>query len=442
MPGGGVCYRAAVLSVCLTFALAATPQQPAGRDLGAFLARAVDQPTPAARRDAADRLAEQPGVSLDDWLAACAAFGRFEPRDDGPTRQTVDLQVLDQVESTEVFLYVPKGYVPGRPAPLLLWGHGAGGNGAREYLLWQQAADRAGMFVLAITEVSKVPGWGSTPRERAAELAALRWARRQVDVDENAIFVGGWSRGGHMTWDLMLRWPDLWAGAVAVVGGPRIQLGPTNNLRYLENVAQLPIRDLQGSRDDPLLLLNLHLAFARLQKWGAPDALLHEFPDRGHDADLSVVDWDVFFQRRREPRPARVVRVAADADEARAAWVAITAFERAVAVDAAPQVDARTWDRLDDRKQRELLLDKLADHTARLAVDDKGQGRFTAQGKLVKAFALSLTAAQIGKNGAVEVRWQNRTQKFQATPHAAVLLRDFVERFDRTFLPVARVEVR
>ena len=74
---------AGIAFLCLSLA----PQSPAGTDLDAHLARAVDQPTAAARREAADRLARQPGASLDDWLAVCAAFGRFEPREDGPTRQ-------------------------------------------------------------------------------------------------------------------------------------------------------------------------------------------------------------------------------------------------------------------------------------------------------------------------------------------------------------------
>jgi dienelactone hydrolase len=431
-----------VSAVAALLSLLAVPQAPAGVDLAAHLARAVDRPTAAARREAADRLVREPGATLDDWLAACATFGTFEAMEPGLTRRTVDLQVLDQVEATEVFLYVPSGYDPARPAPLLLWGHGQGGSGAREYLTWQRVADQVGMFVLAVSEFGVNDGWGCTPRERASQLTALRWARRTVNVDENAVFVGGWSRGGHMAWDLMLRLPDLWAGALPIVGGPRIQLGSTNTMRYLENVAHLPIRDLQGSQDDALLLLNLRLAFARLQKSGASDAVLHEFPDRGHDADLTVVDWPVFFGRRREARPAHVVRLAAEPSEARASWLEITAFDRTVAVDAAPQVDARQWERLDDAGKRALLLDKLASHTARLVVDDKGQGRFTAQGRFVQAFVLSLVVSQLGKDGAVEVRWQNRTHKQKVTPDAAVLLRDFVERFDRTFLPVARVEVR
>jgi len=322
------------------------PQEPAAVDLAQELARIVDLPSAAERQAAATSLVKkQAWTTVAEWTAACAAFGTFEPKEPGPTRQTVELHVLDQVEATEVFLYVPQGYDCQKPAPLLLWGHGAGGTGAREYLLWQAVADKIGLLVLAPTAVSKEPGYAFTPRERAAALAALRWARRTVNVDENAIFVGGWSQGGSQTWDLMLRHPDLFAGALPCVGGPRMEIGARNNLRYLENVAHLPIRDLQGSKDDELLLMNLHLAFARLKKFGAPDAVLHEFADRGHDADLGVVDWVAFFGKRRTSEPPRVVRLAADPEETRASWAAITGFEPRVSVEVQPAVNADTWQR-------------------------------------------------------------------------------------------------
>lgn len=415
------------------------PQQPSA-DLSKELARLVDLPTASERKTAASALAKKNLATTAEWTAACAAFGTFEAKEPGPSRQTVDLHVLGRAEATEVFLYIPPGYDPSKPAPLLLWGHGAGGSGAREHLLWQNVADRVGLLVLAPTSVSKEPGYGFTPLERDGALAALRWARRTVNVDENAIFVGGWSQGGSMTWDLALRHPDLFAGVLPCVGGPRMELGARNNLRYLENVAHLPIRDLQGSADDPLLLMNLRLAFARLKKLAAPDAVLHEFADRGHDADLGVVDWAAFFGKRRV-EPQRVVRLAADPAETRASWAAITGFEARVDVDVQPAVNADTWQRLDEAGKRAFLLDRLAEYTARLVVQDKGQGHFVAESKLVKSFELLLTAPRVGKDGAVEVRWQNRTVRKKTTPDAAVLLEDFAERFDRTFLPVVRVAV-
>jgi dienelactone hydrolase len=417
------------------------PQQPAAADLSQELARLVDLPTAAERQTAASALAKKNLATTAEWTATCAAFGTFEPKQSGPTRQTVDLQVLGKVEPTEVFLYIPQGYDPSKCAPLLLWGHGAGGSGAREYLLWQTVADKVGLLVLAPTAVSKEPGYAFTPREREAALAALRWARRTVNVDENAIFVGGWSQGGSMTWDLALRHPDLFAGVLPCVGGPRIELGARNNLRYLENVAHLPIRDLQGSEDDPLLLMNLRLAFARLKKLAAPDAVLHEFADRGHDADLGVVDWVAFFGKRRTSEPPRVVRLAADPEETRASWAAITGFEPRVSVEVQPAVNADTWQRLDEAGKRAFLLDRLADYTARLVVQDKDQGHFVADSKLVKSFELLLSSPRVGKDGAVEVRWQNRTIRKKTAPDTTVLLEDFAERFDRTFLPVVRVAI-
>jgi poly(3-hydroxybutyrate) depolymerase len=432
---------AAVATALLPLLTAQDPAAAAPASLHAELARVVDLPDAGSRAKAAGELAAKNVATVEQWLAACASFGTFAPLEPGPTRHDVELRVLDQVERTEVFLYVPAGYDAAKPAPLLLWGHGAGGSGAREYLQWQAVANRVGLLVLAITAFDRQPGYHFAPRERAAALAALRWARRHANVDENAIFVGGWSQGGHQAWDLALRHPDRFAGALPVVGAPRLEVGPANNLRYLENVATLPIRDLQGSQDDARALANLRLAFARLQKLGAKDATLTEFPDRGHDADLAAVDWATFFAKRRVPLPKRVVRLVADPGETRAHWLAVTAWSPRAAPDAAPTVGV-SYASMDDAAKRAHVLDRYAEHTARLQVDDKGQGRFTADGKLVTAFALLLVPAQVGKAGAVEVRWQSKTVKATASASAAVLLGEFAERFDRTFLPVARVDVR
>jgi pimeloyl-ACP methyl ester carboxylesterase len=429
--------------VLVTLLLALAPQDPATaktQQLHAELARVIDLPTAAARVAAADELAAKKVASLAEWTAACASFGTFAKLDAGPSRHVVPLQVLDQVVDGEVFLYVPPSYDIAKPAPLLLWGHGAGGTGAREHLLWQAVADKIGMLVLAVTSVDAEPGYHFSPGERAAWLAALRWARRQANVDENAIFAGGWSQGGHQTWDLILRHPDVFAGALPVVGGPRLELGPKNNLRYLENAWHLPIRDLQGSKDDALLLDNLRMAFVRLKKFGAKDAQLIELADRGHDADLAAVDWPAFFALRRTPQPRRVVRVAAEPSETRAFWLEVTRWSQRASPGAIPEVVAG-FDTMNEPEQRAHTLDRYADVTARLAVDDKGHGRFVATGKLVSAFTLLLTPAQLGKDGAVEVQLQNKPIRKKAVPEVVVLLREFVERFDRTFLPVARVQV-
>ncbi|MGK0300992.1 MAG: pimeloyl-ACP methyl ester carboxylesterase, partial [Planctomycetota bacterium] len=368
-----------------------------------------------------------------------ADFGDFAQLDVGPMTETRELKVLGEGEETDLHLYVPKSYDPSQPAPLLLWGHGAGGNGSGQYQLWQEVAEKVGMLILAPTEPI-AQGYSKQPRERASTLEALRWARRFANVDENAIFVGGWSRGGHLAWDLALRHPDLFAGMVVCVGGPLMELGPANNMRYLENVAHLPIRDLQGSGDDPRLLMNLRLAFKSLKKLRAKDAKFIEFADRGHDADLSVVDWPAFFANRRDPWPKKVVRIAADPTETRASWVEITGMRKKVQVEAQPQVASRLWEKMNGEAKRAYLLKALAKNTARVAVHRTGKGRFRAEGFGITRFSLLLPADQLGKSGKVDVRLANKPMRKVAKPSAQVLLLDFVERFDRTRLPVARVD--
>lgn len=438
---------AALSALCALGVLFASQQKPAQQqpaasepsELATALAAAVDLPDATARQAAVQGLLDK-SQDLNAWLQVCRDFGTFAQIEAGPTKETRKLHVLGNEEQTDLHLYVPRSYDPTKPAPLLLWGHGAGGSGAQQHTLWQDVAEQLGMLILSPSEPI-AQGYSKEPRERASTLEALRWARRIANVDENAIFVGGWSRGGHLAWDLALRHPDLFAGMVACVGGPLIGLGPTNNLRYLENIAHLPIRDLQGSGDDPLLLLNLHVAFKNLKKLHAKNAELIEFAELRHDADLSAVDWPTFFQSRREPWPKQVVRVAADSTENRSAWIAITGMRQQVKVDAEPQVDARIWQRLDDAGKREHLLKALAKHTARLSVKQTSKGRFSADGYGITKLSLLLREEQFGKDGKVEVRLANKPVRKVATPSAEVLLRDFVERFDRTRLPVARIDI-
>ena len=64
-----------------------------------------------------------------------------------------------------------------------------------------------------------------------------------------------------------------------------------------------------------------------------------------------------------------------------------------------------------------------------------------AEGRGVKSFELLLAPGQLGKDLAVEVVWKGRAVKKKVVPDPTVLLREFAERLDRTFLPVAKVAV-
>jgi len=443
----------------------AARQVPATSDkefaLARALADATDYPDAATRKSVASELSKRNDVKLDDWLRAAKLAAMLPPKsaaeapapgaeprtkpspEHGTHLWPVELLVDGKKEKTDITVYVPFNLDASKPAPLLLACHWTSGKGSEIEPMWRATADKLGMIVLAPSEMGKNDGYGWTERERQSTLQALRWARRWYDVDENRICATGVSRGGHLVWDLALRRPDLFAAVAPMIGSPRFQLqAGQNNLRLLDNILGLSIRDLQGAQDDPLMVAILRQVFDQLAKKGATDAKLLEFADKGHDYDFGAVDWVEYFgAARRASDPERVVRAAARVDEARAFWAEITELGKEVAENVTPKVAASVWNGLDEKGKRKLLETEVEKRTARLEVKRTGPGKFAATGLRVTRFRLLLAADQFDPAQPVQVLFNGKLVSKKVVPDAKVLLQDFVERFDRTFLPVAAVDV-
>lgn len=415
---------------------------------GARVARPAAEPPVDALRHAVEAgsalaLASRADVSLADWIAAAKALAPSTPQKPGLALETVPLTVLGKVESTEIAIYVPTRYAPGTPAPLLMAFHGTGGRGGDVVSMWQATAEALGMLVVAPTEAGPNDGYHFSARERASTFAALRWARLRFDVDEGRVFATGISRGGHLVWDAAARTPDVFAALAPMIGAPRVTtVQGGNNLRYLENLAGVPIRDLQGSKDDPHLVANLRLAFERLAAWKAVDARLLEFPERGHDFDFDAVDWTKFFGAAvRDPAPARVLRRCSSPAEGRAAWAEVLAVDPTTVGEDVRPIQPGGWDRMEDDAKRRFIAIEAEKRTARLEVLRVVPGRFEAHSSGVKQFRLRLRSEDLGTTGSVVVTWNGQSINRTVTPSKAVLLRDFVERFDRRFLPVVEITI-
>lgn len=430
----------------LALFLLAAAQADAARagELRAALAAAVDLPDPAARAKAAAALAKRRDATLEDWLDAARGFAPAPGGPDAPGRhaRTVELPVLDGVESTTIHLLLPTARDPTRPAPLLLALHGAGGDGMQMLNEWEAAAEALGMIVCAPTDPQSGGGYAFTPRERAAALAALRWTRRHYEVDENRIHLAGASRGGHLAWDLATRHSDLWASVATSIGGPTfVVAGGRNNLRYAENLAALPVRDLQGADDDPKLLLNLRLAFERLRAAGAADAQLILQDGYGHAYDHAAVDWPAFFgAAARDPFAPRLrLRAAWDAP-ARAGWMEIAGYDKQVEEVFRITADER-WDGWNHERRVQHVMELADAATADLRVERAGS-EFKIFSSGVSRLRLLLPAGFDAPDGRVVWTHEGETRKAAVKRSAAILLADFVERFDRAFLPVAEVALR
>jgi len=404
------------------------------------LEEAVALPTPKARAAAAKKLVRDKDVSLEQWQAWMASFGSFEAWEPGLHRKLVPLMIEDKVEDTELVLYVPSAYDPAKPWPLLMLLHGSGGNGLGMERSWQSMAEQSGYLLLAPTDPESGNGYAFTERERRAGMEALRWMRLQFNVDENRIHLHGVSRGGHMTWDLATRYPDRFASLVPAIGGPTWTINRgRNNMRLVENLHRTPIRDLQGSQDDAHLLRNLRQAFARLKAVGNEQALLFEFPELGHSYRTDVVKWPDFFDASvRDPLPQKLIYRNVRKEQPRDAWLRLDRYGKEVRetfpIEAPPK-----WASMSDFERAAFLVQMADEHTAQAVAERLEDGSFRLELTGVTRGALLLPQAWIPQDGKLVLRFGGKDKSVKVKASKEVLLLDFVERFDRRFLPVAEV---
>ncbi len=429
-----------------------TPQEAAAE----ALVELVDLADPALRRKAASELAKRKHIELQHWLQAASAFGAFEATAPGYGSAQVDLWVGDGIEATHLHWYVPTSYKPLRASGVIVAAHGAGGDGSSMVRLWREVAESLGLLVLAPTEAGANAGYAFSERERLSLLAALRWFRRNFNVDENRIHLTGISRGGHLCWDLASRHPGVWASVVPMIGGPAFLPGERNNLRLVENLAHLPLRQLQGMRDDPRLIRNLRVAFDKLALASAANARMIEFAELGHDFRLQEVDWAAFFgEARRQPLGKSFQVRSARKGEGAAYWVAIDRLSSAVKEEHRPRVDAKEWNALDEEGQMRLWQAGLDQHTAMVDAHFLQEGQIELRQRGVKRLRILLPQSMLGEKNQMEAllvdlekradlrakgrdisKAEKRSRK-KLAPKSAVLLSYFAEHFDRSFLPVA-----
>lgn len=119
-------------------------------------------------------------------------------------------------------LYVPAGYRPERPAPLLVLFHGAGGNAGHSIALARRHSDRNGFLVLA--PKSRAASWDVISRRSyGADVGALDSALREVfgtyRIDPDRIAVGGFSDGASYALSLGLINGELFRHVFAFAPG-------------------------------------------------------------------------------------------------------------------------------------------------------------------------------------------------------------------------------
>jgi hypothetical protein len=157
--------------------------------------------------------------------------------------QTVPSAVWRRIDIPEtgshVWLYVPASLDRSRPAPLVLFFHGAGSSPRPYRDLVSGAAERAGT-VVALPRSSGL-GWGSATDGRTVA-ETLRRVRQELAVDERRIGLAGHSAGGAFAY--LLAYADPAFSAVFTLAAPFQPVNGVSDPSY-----KPPVRMYYGTAD-------------------------------------------------------------------------------------------------------------------------------------------------------------------------------------------------
>jgi predicted peptidase len=206
-------------------------------------------------------------------------------------------------------LFVPPGYRPEMPYPVVLWLHGAGGAGSDNRLqiladqtlgtrTWTKPQNQAKHPAFVLVPQSST-NWVTNGMDRLSPemslvLSILDTVRTEFNIDPRRMYVAGQSDGGIGTWNIILQRPNLFAAAVPVCGS-----GDPSKVAVIAN---MPIWAFHGERDKVISVGESRKMISALKRAGGHPRY-SEYSNAGHDVWLraftepDLVDW-LFAQHR------------------------------------------------------------------------------------------------------------------------------------------------
>jgi len=227
-------------------------------------------------------------------------------------------------------VYVPKGYDSAKKHPAIVSLHG-GVNRANllpEAVLTQIHADVKDADQYGWIVIIPLGQRGATWFDRvgmANVLAQLAAVKRRYNIDEDRVFVGGFSDGGSGGLLMGLYYPTPWAGLFALSASVTVAAAAPDEA-FPANLANRPVHAANGGID-PLYPSALQKTFIdQLREQGARIAWT-EYPESGHDGSyMEREDPKVnqfLLKTARDPAPKHVVWETSSPKVGRCDWVRI-----------------------------------------------------------------------------------------------------------------------
>ncbi len=196
-------------------------------------------------------------------------------------------------------LYAPRGYNGSKKYPLILWLHGAAGRGTDNVKNISDGNELGSHFWTYNTNQKNFPcfvvapqcpettlwvsndGIDSPPDQLDAVIDLVGEICHSHNIDTTRMYVVGQSMGGVAVWEIIARYPKMFAAALPLCG-----IGNKNNVFKL---TQTPIWVFHGTADDVVPVAHSRDMVDALKRAGGHPKY-SEYKNVGHDV------WNVAFK--------------------------------------------------------------------------------------------------------------------------------------------------
>ena len=198
-------------------------------------------------------------------------------------------------------ILLPKSYDSKKAYPLVLFLHGAGERGLDNSsqlnnVVYRFADDDIYNLYDAIVLAPQCPqnkrwaeiDWDADtviqPDQQSDTMGLvvelLELVKKSYAIDSNRLYVMGLSMGGYGTWDIISRYPEMFAAAVPICGGA--------DLKNAKKIAHMPIWVFHSADDDIVSVFHSRDMVDSIKTAGGKP-IYTEFTDAGHNS------WDSAF---------------------------------------------------------------------------------------------------------------------------------------------------
>lgn len=260
-------------------------------------------------------------------IAARLRVGRTYPADVARGWSVQTIESIDNV-TRPFHVFVPESYDPAAAHPVIVNLHGlvSVAHTVEDLIpsrsIWEAAAMREGMIVILPHGDGEAVWWSHVGRTNVN--AALSYVKRHLNVDENRVFIAGFSDGGSGAFWLALQDPTPWAGFISYLGTPGI--GAVGSYHaYPRNLLNRPLRIVNGLYDPLYPAREMRLYVDQLEDRGV-DVEWEAYPT-GHDFSFFAEEEDRSLEFIstvvRDPLLSHVVWETAEPRVGRCDWVQI-----------------------------------------------------------------------------------------------------------------------